>query len=76
MCDSRGYNAALPSESDSDSEKKIYEMIINPQNTMKRDDFLKNRLLNKIIGEFFILSLFSYFSVCFLTLKLLCVKKV
>lgn len=34
----------------------------------------KKRLLNKIIGDFFILS-FSYFSVCFLTLKLLCVKK-
>lgn len=46
---------------------------------MKRDDFKKKkkRLLNKMIGDFlfFILSLFSYFSVCFLTLKLLCVKK-
>lgn len=45
---------------------------------MKRDDLKKKkkkRLLNKIIGDFFILSLFSYFSVCFLTLKLLCVKE-
>lgn len=38
---------------------------------------LKKRLLNKIIGDFFvfILSLFSYFSVCFLTLKTALCKK-
>lgn len=46
----------------------------------KKDDFKKKkRLRNKIIGDFFffILSLFSYISVClfFLTLQLLCVKE-
>lgn len=41
---------------------------------MKRDELKKKKTPEQNYWRFFILS-FSYFSVCFLTLKLLCVKE-
>lgn len=52
-------------------KKKKRHMIINPQSKMKSDDFCK-RLLNKMLGDFFLIIVFLCL---FFTLNLLCVKR-